>query len=86
MDDLVPNLETAIDLIRKCGGLVFLPHIFEYRDNALPILNYILENYEIDGIECYYTTFSKEQHKYLLNVVVAWERRNNGISYFISGR
>ena len=68
MDDLVPDLETAIGLIRKCGGLVFLPHIFEYRDNALPILNYILENYEIDGIECYYTTFSKEQHEYLLKI------------------
>ena len=68
MDDLAPDLETAIGLIRKCGGLVFLPHIFEYRDNALPILNYILENYEIDGIECYYTTFTEEQHEYLLKL------------------
>lgn len=68
MDDLVPNLETAIGLIKKSGGLVFLPHIFEYRENALPVLNYILENYKIDGIECYYTTFSEEQYKYLLKL------------------
>lgn len=68
MDDLVPDLETVIGLIRKSGGLVFLPHIFEYRDNALLILRHILENYKIDGIECYYTTFSEEQHQYLLKL------------------
>ena len=25
-------------------------------------------NYKIDGIECYYTTFTEEQHEYLLNL------------------
>ena len=68
MDDLVPDLNQAISLIKKSGGLVFLPHIFEYRDNALSILNYILDNYEVDGIECYYTTFTEDQHQYLLDL------------------
>ena len=35
---------------------------------VLNILNFILNNYSIDGIECYYTTFSNEQHFNLLNI------------------
>ena len=63
MDDLDTDYITASNLVRKAGGLVFIPHIFEYRDNAERILNYILDNYKIDGIECYYTTFTQEQHE-----------------------
>ena len=68
MDDLVPDFSTASDLIRESGGLVFIPHIFEYRDNAEIILENILTNYKIDGIECYYTTFSEEQSNRLLEI------------------
>ena len=57
MDDFVPDFETASNLIKQCGGLVFIPHIYEYKNNANNILNFILNNYSIDGIECYYTTF-----------------------------
>lgn len=68
MDDIVPDFETAANLIRKCGGLVFIPHIFEYRENSEKILNFILNNHKIDGIECYYTTFSNEQSQSLLQI------------------
>ena len=68
MDDLVPDFITTSNLVRKAGGLVFIPHIFEYRYNAERILNYILDNYNIDGIECYYTTFTQEQHERVLNI------------------
>lgn len=68
MDDLVPDFETASSLIRQCGGLVFIPHIYEYKHNAKPILNYILEHHSIDGIECYYTTFTNEQHNEILEI------------------
>ena len=68
MDDFVPDFNTAADLIRKSDGLVFLPHIFEYRENSERILSFILENYRIDGIECYYTTFSKEQTNKLVKI------------------
>lgn len=78
MDDLVPDFETASSLIRKAGGLVFVPHIYEYKHNSMPILNYILDNYKIDGIECYYTTFSDEQHNEILDIC---KKRN----LFISG-
>ena len=68
MDDVLPDFEEAYNIVKKAGGLVFLPHIYEYRENSDKILKYILENYKIDGIECYYTTFTEEQHEYLLNL------------------
>jgi len=67
-DDIVPSFEDASNLVREAGGLVFIPHIYEYRDNSEKILNYILENHKIDGIECYYTTFSEKQTQTLLNI------------------
>ena len=67
-NDILPSFEEASDLIRQTGGLVFIPHIFEYKDNAKKILDFILKNYTIDGIECYYTTFSKEENKFLLDL------------------
>lgn len=68
MDDIVPDFETAANLIRKCGGLVFIPHIFEYRENSEKILDSILNNHKIDGIECFYTTFSNAQTNKLLQI------------------
>lgn len=68
MDDFVPDFEIASELVKKCGGLVFIPHIFEYRENSEKILEYILKNYKIDGFECYYTTFSNEQIKKLTEI------------------
>lgn len=68
MDDFVPDFKTASNLVRQAGGLVFIPHIFEYKQNAMPILNHILDNFNIDGIECYYTTFSNEQHNLLMQL------------------
>ena len=78
MDDFVPDFETASNLVRQAGGLVFIPHIFEYKKNAEPILNYILDNFNIDGIECYYTTFTQEQHDRLIKLC-------NERNLFISG-
>ena len=77
-DDIVPSFEKASNLVREAGGLVFVPHIYEYRDNSEKILNYILENYKIDGIECFYTTFTKEQSDTVLKIC---KERN----YLISG-
>ena len=68
IDDIIPDFKTVSDLIKKCGGFIFIPHIFEYRDNADKILNFILNNYQIDGIECYYTTFTEEQQEKLSQI------------------
>ena len=65
--DLIPSVSNVIELIKKAGGLVFVPHIYNYAENAEKILNELTNNYDIDGIECYYSTFTKKQTKYLLD-------------------
>ncbi len=67
-NDVLPSLKSTIELVRKSKGKLFLPHIFEYKHNAKKILNHILENYQIDGIECYYSTFTKLQTQELLDL------------------
>lgn len=75
-----PSLEEGIDAIKKAGGLVFLPHLFIYKwaENIYELIEDILKEYDIDGIECYHSEFSEENIKYLLKLC---EDRN----YFISG-
>lgn len=65
--DLIPSCDTIINIIKKAGGLVFIPHIYIYRDHAKNIFKYLMENYDIDGVECYYSHFSDEQTNYLLD-------------------
>ena len=65
-----PNLTQTIEMIKNAGGLAFLPHLFIYKwvDNFEEFINGIIDNYPIDGIECYYTDFTEEQTQYLLNL------------------
>ena len=63
--DLVPSVQNVINVIRKAGGYVFIPHIYQYEENADRILDELIKNYDIDGIECYYSTFTGEQIEYL---------------------
>lgn len=68
MEDILPDFEKASSIIKQAGGLVFLPHIYEYRKHADTILQYILEHYAFDGIECYYRNFTTEQTEHLLQI------------------
>lgn len=68
MNDVLPDFEVVSGIVRQAGGLVFLPHLYEYKENSEIILNYILEHYEIDGIECYYKNFTEEQSEYLQGI------------------
>lgn len=65
---LFPSLETAIQMIHNSGGLAFLAHTFAYSPNIANGLLNIINNYELDGLECFYTTFTKEQSDYLVSV------------------
>lgn len=65
---LFPNLETAIEMIHHSGGLAFLAHTFAYSSNIAEELLTILENYKLDGLECFYTTFTQEQSNYLVQL------------------
>lgn len=59
-----PSINEVIRLIRQAGGLVFIPHIFIYGDNSMKFFDILTKNYDIDGIECYYTSFSNEQTRF----------------------
>lgn len=65
---LFPSLDLAIKMIHDSGGLAFLAHTFAYSPNIANELLNIISNYELDGLECFYTTFTKEQSDYLINI------------------
>lgn len=58
---LYPSLKKVIQIIHECGGKAFLAHLHVYSKSIEENLDNIVNNYELDGLECYYTTFSKEQ-------------------------
>lgn len=74
------SLQESIKVIKDCDGLVFLPHIFIYKwaQNKEEFIDEILENYQIDGIECMHSEFDNKQIEYLLKLT---DERN----YFRSG-
>lgn len=65
-----PSLAEAINMVKQAGGLVFLPHLFIYKwaENKEEFITGIVDNYEIDGIECYYNCFTEEQTNYLVEL------------------
>lgn len=69
--DLTENLPTPIDVandIHKAGGIVVLPHIFEYKSiDNIEFLNEMYELGILDGVECVHTKHNLEQVKYLEN-------------------
>lgn len=74
---LFPTLEETIEMIHDAEGIAFLAHPFAYSKNIPDALTDLIKNYNFDGLECYYTTFTKEQTDYLLNLC---EERNMYIS------
>ena len=62
------SIDQAIKLIKDAGGFVFLPHIFIYKwaEDKKKLLDDIVKEYPIDGIECMHSEFSKEEIEYLL--------------------
>ena len=65
--ELMPSAETIAKLIKEAGGLVFIPHIFQYEERSMEILEYLINNCEIDGIECFYPSFTIEQREFIYN-------------------
>lgn len=61
---LLPSIEKVIRIIKECGGLTFLAHPFVYSKNIINALDEVVA-YGLEGIECYYGTFNKEQKQFL---------------------
>ena len=75
---IIPNPEEVVDVIHQSGGLAFIPHVFIYGENSKKVLEALTKDHLVDGIECYYSSFSSDQIKYLCDFCV----KNR---YFISG-
>jgi len=58
-----PPIDNIIEIIHKSGGLAFIAHIYEYAwiQDKLEFLKNITEKFDVDGVECYYNSFSKQQ-------------------------
>ena len=63
---LIPSYKQVVELIRKCGGKVFMPHIFKYNENSKGVLETLVNEGLLDGIEGYYPYYSQEQQKFAL--------------------
>lgn len=63
---LVPSYKQVVELIKQCGGKVFMPHIFKYNENSKNVLETLVNEDMLDGIEGYYPYYSQEQHQYAL--------------------
>ncbi len=61
---LFPSLEKVLYIIRECGGLTFLAHPFVYSESIINALDEVVA-YGLDGIECYYGTFTEPQKQFL---------------------
>lgn len=59
--------EQIIQKVHQEGGICFLAHTYVYAyEDETKLLDYV-KKHNIDGIECYYPTFSKEQCEFLLD-------------------
>lgn len=69
------QLDEAIKLVKDAGGLVFLPHIFIYKwaEDKKKLLDDIVAEYDVDGIECMHSEFSQDDIDYLLE----YTQKNN---------
>ena len=70
-DEFYKSADEIIELIRKCGGLAFLSHPAEYKENKETMLEYFKD--KVDGIECFHTSCDKEYSQYL----VQFAQKNN---------
>lgn len=74
-----PNAKEVIEIIHQSGGKAFLAHPFEYKfENTIELIDDLIKETSLDGIECFHPSANKEEMKLLVN----YARKNN---LFISG-
>lgn len=62
------SLEEAIKLVKDAGGIAFLAHVFIYKwsEDKKQLLEDIVTNYDLDGLECMHSDFTQEEIDYIL--------------------
>ena len=64
-----PSAKEVSNFIRSVGGKVFIAHAFVYEfNNTIEVLNSLINNDIIDGIEVYHTMHTDENVNILLNI------------------
>ena len=65
-----PSLKEGIEAIKAAGGLVFMPHLFIYKwaKDKEAFISDIVNNYDIDGVECYHSQFTADNVEYMLKL------------------
>lgn len=64
-----PSAKDLSDFIRSVGGKVFIAHTFVYKfDNTLEVLEALVNNNIIDGIEVYHTEHTEKEINILLSI------------------
>lgn len=60
-----PKLEDVLDAASRCNSVVSLAHIDEYKSikDKISFLNQLVENYNIDALECVHPSISKEHEQ-----------------------
>lgn len=73
------DCQTLIDKIHKSGGLAFLAHglIYSFEDKKAAVEE-ILKTSTIDGLECIYPLFSKEEQEYMISLCKKYNKLISG--------
>jgi len=67
-DIVYASIDEVEEKVHKAGGKLFLAHLFYYNiDNKEEFLDDLFAKYNIDGIEVYHYSFTKEQIEWLKN-------------------
>ena len=82
-EDII-DLRKMIKIIHNAGGVVFLAHPYIYNNvnSVEEMVGNIAKTYDIDGIECYYSTFNKKQTENMLNCAQKYNLYISGGSDF----
>ena len=66
--DDYPSPAQTVEEVHKAGGVAFLAHVHEYKwvDDKIEYIKQFIKDSNVDGIECYYSKFTNEQTKELL--------------------
>ncbi len=66
--DDYPSPAKTVQAVHSAGGVAFLAHVHEYKwvENKIEYIKQLLKDSNLDGIECYYSNFTEEQTKELL--------------------